>query len=113
MFCNGSVVIFTCETRGSATIEWRGDNFYVGNLIGFSAEIDPINHTINSSSNQNTVATLTENYLDGSDLVLVSTLRIITTSDAPNGTVKCIHADDGTTESIVFEVLSIGKYRIY
>ena len=85
----------------------------MGNSIGFSAEIDPINSTLISSFNQNTVATLTANYLDGNDSVLESTLRIMATSDAPNGTVGCTHADNRTTESIDFEVLNIGKYRIY
>ena len=104
-FCNGSEVIFTCETRDSASLNWRGDNFYVQNQIGFVAEIDSINST------RNGIATLTENYLDADNVrVLVSTLRIMATSDAHNGNVTCVRANDDRS-SIIFQVF--GEFSHY
>ena len=79
----------------------------MGNFLGFAAELDSIN---NPKTYRNTVANLTENYLDGGVRVLVSTLRIMATSDAPNGTVMCIHTDDGTNETMDFKVF--GKFKI-
>ena len=105
VFCNGSEVIFTCKTRGSTSIDWRGDDFYVGNFLGFSAELHLMNHTITHQF-ENTVATLTASYLDGGVRVLVSTLRILATSDAPNGTVTCVHTDNRTNATEVFKVIS-------
>ena len=93
-----------CKTRGSPTLEWRGDSFYVGSQIGFVAEIHPINFTRTSISNYNTVATLTKNFRDGDVRVLVSTLRITALSDAPSGFVMCAHAN-GTEVRIEFQVL--------
>ena len=100
MFCNGSVVIFTCEIRGSDILQWRGDGFYVGDPITFAAVLHTVNVTRTSSSNPNTVATLTQNYLDDGDVrVLVSTLRIdiIAVSDSVRA--------DGTGSRTDFEVL--------
>ena len=89
--------------RGSATIEWRGDDYYVGDFIGFSAEQDPaINIT-----HQETAVALTENYLDDRGVrVLVSTLRILATSEAPYGNVMCTHTDEGATITKDFKVFS-------
>ena len=64
-----------------------------------------------SSSNPDTVATLTKNYLDGGVRVLVSTLRILATAEAPNGSVTCIHTDGTTNETTRFKVLNLGKFK--
>ena len=112
VYCNGSEVIFTCETRGSPTLTWRGDDDYVGNgaQLGFAAEVNPIGTTMNSSSNPNTVATLTQNSTDDGVSVLVSTLRIIATSDAPSGNIMCAGTNN---KDITFRVLGELYYCDY
>ena len=104
VFCNGSEVIFTCEIRGSSTLTWSGDFFYLRSPIGFANEIHPLNSPRNSSSNENTVATLTKNYVDGGVRVLRSTLRITALSSEPRGFVVC-GGDEGTGERVDFQVL--------
>ena len=107
VFCNGSEVIFTCETRGSPSIIWQGDSFYVGGQIAFVAGSHPINFTSPSLANDDTVATVTQNYTDGDVLVFASTLRIKPLLQARNGFVICLH-NDGTEQRIDFQVL--GEY---
>ena len=104
IFCNGSEVIFTCETRGSTTLTWRSNGIYIQDEISFVATVDNIRDTITGSSND-IVANLTQNDRDGG--VLVSTLRIIVSSVAPSGFVSCIRAN-GTADRINFTV--IGKF---
>ena len=105
VFCNGSEVIFTCETRGSDTLVWTSDGFYVQENITFGAQVDGVNRTIRHSSSS-TVATLTQNYLDGDVRVLVSTLRITPLLDAPNGFVMCA-VPGGTEKRLGFHVIGV------
>ena len=111
VFCNGEEVIFTCETRGSATLEWRGDSFYVGDPIGLP-EFRNISFIAPSSSNADTIATLTQNYLDDGVRVLVSTLRITALSAESSGSVVCA-VPRGNGESFDFKVLGELHERIY
>lgn len=102
--CPGSLVVFTCVTRGSAAIAWRG-NYYVGDQIGF-LEGHKMGSTSNSSSNPNTVATLTRNYNDTDGApVLESTLHIVASLNSINPSVTCVHIDSQKTTSFQFSVL--------
>ena len=96
-YCGSSEVVFTCETRGSEVLTWKGDNFYLRSPIGLAGEIRTVNYTVRSSSNNNTVVTLTYNSLDGDVCVLKSTLRIIAQSRAPSGFVTCECVCDNST----------------
>ena len=109
VFCNGSEVIFTCETRGSDTLEWH-DGFYLGSdtrQIGFVATLHNISETrtILSNAGTVTVATLTNNSLDDNDVVVLeSTLRITALTVAPSGDVRCVR-DDHNESHLDFQVL--------
>ena len=106
--CPNSVLVFTCVTQGSLAIAWQGD--YVGDQIGFLAVRHQVGDTSNSSSNPNTVATLTRNYIDNGVQVLETKLRIFVSLSSANPSVKCVHEDSGNTSSFPFQVL--GKYVI-
>lgn len=63
--CSGSVLTFTCETRGSPIIAWSSD-VYIGEggaQLGFAAGANNPGDTRISSIIQDTVATLTINRL--------------------------------------------------
>ena len=103
VFCNGSEVIFTCETRGSETLEWH-DGFYLGSenrQIAFVATFHNVGET---KIIADTVANLTQNSLDDGVRVLVSTLRITALSDTPSGDVRCVR-DNHNESHLVFHVL--------
>ncbi len=100
--CPGNIVVFTCTTRGSAVISWTGDD-YVGDQIGFNAA-NMIGDKRQGSANPNTIATLINNTLDGTP-VLVSQLQINVLTVSSNQSVVCIHNSDGIRETVTFQVL--------
>ena len=102
--CPDSEVIFTCETRNSAAIAWRGD-FYVGVQLGFSAELSNVQERLTTPFNEHTVAILTKNDIESGERVLESTLRIVASASSPNASVTCVHTDSGNMNSSKFQVL--------
>ena len=103
--CRGSVVTFTCETRGSNVIVWISDTYIGSEQLGFVAATSSPGDTRTSLSNPNTLATLTSEYEDQGMTVLESTLRITALPDPQNASATCIHAVSGNTRTIYFQVI--------
>ena len=73
--------------------------------LEFVADLDEEGHTVVSSVNQDTVATLTSNRMDGEIQVLNSTLRIRALLGTPNPSVTCVDGGSSTTRTTSFQVL--------
>lgn len=78
-FCPREEVTITCVTRGSPTLNWRSNEYIeaVGNSLTLASFNKP-GHTVPSSVNMDTNATLVSKSIENGEQVLVSQLRIVT-----------------------------------
>ena len=104
--CPG-MAVFTCTTQGSYAIAWSS-NVYIGSggkQLIFAAAEDSVG-AVRYSRGKLTFATLTQN-VNGSQIILESTLHINVQPNSPKASVMCIHVGDGHSTTTTFEV--IGK----
>ena len=102
--CPGEVVTFTCVTRGSPIIAWRSDDYIGTTQLEFAA----VNNVGATDGNQNTaIATLTGNVVVGGVRVLISELKITTSSTFPTSSVSCVHIGSGAVNTTSFQVLGM------
>ena len=95
--CPEGMIVFTCTTTGSSTLAWRSDE-YIGS--GRQLEFLSVNHIgMNrfSTSNPETVATLTAINDDGMTVTLTSMLHIVARSTTPSVSVSCRNAGGETS----------------
>ena len=103
--CVDSMVIFTCEVRGTEVIAWRSDA-YIGSgnaQLGYIAQFQDVGDIL-SASNGQTVANLTRNYIENGVLVLESTLLVVA-SDSQSSSVTCTNGTDLGITTFTFTVL--------
>ena len=94
-FCPEATIVITCTTTGSSILAWMSEEFIgSGSQLEFRS-VDRIGTTQRSSSNPDTVATLTAYNNEGT--ILTSTLRIVTKSTTSNVNVSCINVVLGET----------------
>ena len=109
--CLGSSVTFTCVTRGSGGIAWTSDTYIGTNgfQLRFEADFDSPGDIQTSSSNGDTVATLTGEQEDQGETVLVneSTLSINPLPDPQTASVTCIHTTSGQRNTSTFQVIGM------
>ena len=84
--CPGKSVTFTCTTNGSSTLAWESDD-YIG--AGSQFEFRLIDSVGASHSNFDAVATLIARDSTDGELILTSTLRVISRPNTQNVTVSC------------------------
>ena len=85
----GQTIAYTCETRGSSIIGWSSDA-YIGR--GTQLEFVTLNSpgsTLLSQSIPTTIATLVSVRTQNGTVVLISTLRVITSSNFSDASVTC------------------------
>ena len=107
--CLGSSVAFTCVTRGSGGIAWTSDAYIGTNgfQLRFEADFDSPGDIQTSSSNGDTVATLTREQEDQGETVLESTLSINPLLNPQNASVTCVHTTSDQRDTITFQVIGM------
>ena len=103
--CPGQEVNFTCETRGSRSIAWTSEEYIEqgGNPL-ILATFNAVGFTRTSPINNHTVATLINNTIEDGVPVLVTTLRIIVSSQFITFSVSCSR-DNGTKTTVRLQLL--------
>ena len=98
---------FTCITRGSDILEWISDE-YIGpggdrlQILSSSGRTTAI-----SNSNPDTIATRISVDTENEEVIIVSKLSILVSSQYQTATVTCSNSDKGIMQNITFQ--TIGK----
>ena len=98
------IVIFTCESRSAGILEWFSDEYIGTNGVRLQILSAGDTTTVPSNTDPNTVAIRINVTYDNGVLVILSELRIITSSSYPVATVTC--AANGERQNITFRVIS-------
>ena len=103
---------FTCITRGSDILEWISDE-YIGpggdrlQILSSSGRTTAI-----SNSNPDTIATRISVDTENGEVVIVSMLSILVSSQYPTATIICSNSDKGIMQNITFQIVT-GKLYNY
>ena len=98
---------FTCITRGSDILEWISDE-YIGpggdrlQILSASERTTAI-----SNSNPDTIATRISVTTENGEVVIVSMLSILVSSQFHTATIICSNSDRGIIQNITFQ--TVGK----
>ena len=106
--CPGDVVNITCVTRTSSILAWTSDEYIEkgGTQLVF-ATFNNVGDRKSSPINNNTFATLTAKFYEGTVPVLESQLHIIVSSTTTSSTVTCLHITYGTSTAISIRALGM------
>ena len=104
--CPGEVVIFTCETMSSLTIEWRSTD-YIDSLLFQYGAYDPIGTILYNPSNHDIFANFTGKRNESGLTVLESQLHVRIGYNTSSPSVTCVHANISIMDTIKLRVLGM------
>lgn len=98
------IITFICITRGSQIISWSSDDYIGQDLQLEFISVNPIQSSIRSSVNPDTIATLTRASIENGSTILESTLHIVASSRFPLSSINCHHVGTGQINSTTIQV---------